>query len=70
MGERERQEQHDGDNQQEEDEGQRHSRQQAHHLVDDVQLHIFLLQPEVVLKHFHELRDGFNVLVARQHHAI
>jgi len=64
IGKAKRQEHHDGNEQQEEDKRQGGSRQQSHHLIDDVQLDILLLQSEVVLQHFYELRNGLNVLIA------
>ena len=66
----ERQEQKHGNDNQEKQDGKSGGREQAHHLVDHVELHIFCLKPEIMFQHLNELCYGFCVLVARQHASI
>ena len=50
IGYGERQEHHDGNDEQEEKDSQRGRRQQAHHLVYHVQLHVFSLKSEIMFE--------------------
>ena len=60
----------DGDNDEEEKYCQGSRREQADHLVNKIEFHVFRLQPQIVLQHLDELRDCLYVLVAGEHLSI
>ncbi len=64
-GHGQREVEHYGHDDEEEEHNEGQSLQQAHEFVNDVELQVFGLKPDVVLDDLRQLGYGLNVLVAR-----